>query len=153
MVSTLVLIYFGRLRQGHRIKTNFIRFLIVDPKICSISIFFIKGSWSSLSTIFGAWFFGKIFLTLYSIYWPSLIVWLSLLPEINRNHCLVNIYRTKRAYNMCLKGLLLKQIEKENFFVRWESDFKCQKVMIINTNWWPIQDWYWLPFLCYWLLI
>ena len=39
VVCTLVLIYFGRPRLGHTIKTNFITFQTVDPEICPISIF------------------------------------------------------------------------------------------------------------------
>ena len=40
MVSTLVLIYFGRLRLGHAIKTNPITFQTVDPEMCSILLFY-----------------------------------------------------------------------------------------------------------------
>ena len=38
MVSTLVLVYFGRLRLEHKIKTNF------DPEMCLILIFY-KSVW------------------------------------------------------------------------------------------------------------
>ena len=48
MVSTLVLINFGRPPFGHTIKTNFITFLI-----------FIKGHKTSFSTTFCVWFFKK----------------------------------------------------------------------------------------------
>ena len=40
MISTLVLIYFGRARLGHTIKINFIIFQIVDPDIGSILNFY-----------------------------------------------------------------------------------------------------------------
>ena len=36
MASTLVLKYFDRPRLGHAIKTNFITFQTVGPKICLI---------------------------------------------------------------------------------------------------------------------
>ena len=39
MVNTLVLIYFGRPKLWHTIKSNFITFQIVDPEIFSIFIF------------------------------------------------------------------------------------------------------------------
>ena len=52
MVSTLVLIYFGRPPLGRTIiKTNFITVQIVDPEICS-NLIFIKGSGTSSSTKF-----------------------------------------------------------------------------------------------------
>ena len=41
---TLILIYFGRPPLGHIIKTNFITFLSVDLKICSIFILY-KRDW------------------------------------------------------------------------------------------------------------
>ena len=47
MVSTLVLIYFGRPPLGHKININCIIFQPVDPEICSI-LFFKKGSGTSL---------------------------------------------------------------------------------------------------------
>ena len=40
MISTLVLINFGRPRPGHTIKTNFLKFQTVDPEICSILTFY-----------------------------------------------------------------------------------------------------------------
>ena len=46
VVCTLVLIYFGRPRLGHTIKTNFI-LQTVDPEICSILILY-KGVWDQL---------------------------------------------------------------------------------------------------------
>ena len=47
VVSTLVLIHFGRLWLGHTIKTNFITFQNVDPEKCSILIFYnISECWS-----------------------------------------------------------------------------------------------------------
>ena len=57
VITTLVLIYFGRPLLGHIIKTNFISFQIVDPKICSILIFY-KRFWdwflhNILNVIFG----------------------------------------------------------------------------------------------------
>ena len=42
VVSTLVLIYFGRAPLGHLIKTNFITFQTVDPDIFSIFILYKK---------------------------------------------------------------------------------------------------------------
>ena len=39
VVSTLVLIYFGRPRLRHTIKTNLTTLQIFDPEICSIMIF------------------------------------------------------------------------------------------------------------------
>ena len=47
----LSLIYFGRARVAHAIKTNFITFQTVDLEICSILIF-IKGSATSFSATF-----------------------------------------------------------------------------------------------------
>ena len=59
MVSTLVLIYFGRPPLGRTIiKTNFITVQIVDPEICS-NLIFIKGSGTSSSTKFCICFFIK----------------------------------------------------------------------------------------------
>ena len=40
MVSTLVLIYFGRPRLGHKTKATFITFQTVDPQIRSIMAFY-----------------------------------------------------------------------------------------------------------------
>ena len=40
MVSTLILIYLGKRRLGHAMKTNFITFETVDPEKCSILIFY-----------------------------------------------------------------------------------------------------------------
>ena len=40
MVSTLVLIYFGRPQLGHTIKTNLTKFQTVDPEIWSILNFY-----------------------------------------------------------------------------------------------------------------
>ena len=44
VVSTLVLIYFGRPRLGYKAKTNFITFQFVDSEIRSI-LFFYKKVW------------------------------------------------------------------------------------------------------------
>ena len=52
MVGTLVLIYFGRPRRKHTIKTNFIIFQTVDPEICSILIFLQKGMGLACSSRF-----------------------------------------------------------------------------------------------------
>ena len=45
---------------------------------------------------FGQWFFKKIFLMLYSINWPNVIVWSPLLTEISGNMCIVIVY-----YSVC----------------------------------------------------
>ena len=61
VVSTVVLIYFGRPRLGHAIKTNCITFRTDDLEICSVLIFYkiMKRSVTSFSTIFCVWFFKK----------------------------------------------------------------------------------------------
>ena len=42
MISTLVLIYLGRPRLEHTVKTNFITIHTIDPDICSILILYKK---------------------------------------------------------------------------------------------------------------
>ena len=42
VVSTLLLIYFGRARLRHTIKTNFKTFQTVDQEVCSNLIFYEK---------------------------------------------------------------------------------------------------------------
>ena len=46
MISTLVLIYFGRPQLRHTVKLDFMTFRTVDPEIRSILIFFFKRVWS-----------------------------------------------------------------------------------------------------------
>ena len=54
--------------------------------------FFEIGSDNSLFTTFCVWFFKKMFLMLYSINWPNLIVSLLLLLEILGNMCTVFVW-------------------------------------------------------------
>ena len=92
MVSNLVLIYFGRPRLGHTIKTNLITFQILDPEICSILRSY-KRVWDQLLHQFFLYSFSrKVFLILYSINWPNFISWLPLLLEILDSICIVNIF-------------------------------------------------------------
>ena len=87
-VSTLVMIYFGRRRSGHTIKTNLITFsdcwsrdmlnfgfLWKDPGLTSPTHFEYNFSW-------------KIFFMLYSNNWPNFIAWLHLLLKILGNICI-----------------------------------------------------------------
>ena len=91
MVSTLLLIYFGKPRLEHTIKTNFITFQTDDLEVCSILIFYKSLGLASLPR-FGCDFLRKIFLMLYSINWPSFTVWLPLLLlEILGNMCIAII--------------------------------------------------------------
>ena len=103
MVSTLVLIYFGRSTGntikinfirlhrsiGNTIKINFIRLQTVDLQICLVLIF-LKGSEARLLYHI-LYFWRKIFLILNFINWPNFIIWLSLLLEILGNICIVVI--------------------------------------------------------------
>ena len=80
MVSTLVLIYFGRPRLGHKIKTNFIIFPTADPEICSILIFCSLGLASPQDFVYD-----------FSINLSNFIVWLHFLLEIFGNMCIAII--------------------------------------------------------------
>ena len=51
------------------------------PEICSISVFFRKGSRIRFSITFSAWFFKKDFSHIILI-WPNFIFWLPEIPEI-----------------------------------------------------------------------
>ena len=88
VISTSVLISFGRLPLEHTIKTNCISFLTVDPQICSILIFLIKGLGLTCSPHCVYDFLRKIFPGLYSINWQNFVVWLRLLHEILGNICI-----------------------------------------------------------------
>ena len=68
MVSTLVLIYFGRLSLDHTLKSNFITSQIADLQVSSIlikkqfgicSILIIKPFGTIFTTKFCVWFFKK----------------------------------------------------------------------------------------------
>ena len=89
MFRTLVLIYFDRPPFGHTIKRNFITIQTVDLEIGSILISY-KGSGPTFY-IFVHNFSKKIFLILYSINRPSIIVWLPVLLKILDNICIVTI--------------------------------------------------------------
>ena len=66
VVSTLLLIYFGKPRLEHTIKTNFITFQTDAPEVCSILTFY-KSLGLTSPPRFGCDFLRKIFLILYSI--------------------------------------------------------------------------------------
>ena len=85
MLDTSVLLYFGRPRLGHDIKTNFITFRTVDLEICSIfSRFWDKLLHHTLCMLFQE----KYFLC----YTPKFNAWLPLLHEILDNICIAIIY-------------------------------------------------------------
>ena len=118
MVSTLVLINFGRPRLGYTAKTNFIIFQTVDPKRHSILIFN-KGSGNSFS-ITPHNFSRKILAILYSFNWPNLIIWLTLLLDILGNICIVII--SCKVYEVI--NFKIKQF----FYITKKSGQKCKYV-------------------------
>ena len=88
MISTLVLIIFGRPRFVHTIKSNFIAFQTANPEICS-SLVLIRVLGLAFPPHFVYDFSRKILLMLYSINWQSFIVWSSLLLGIFEDICIV----------------------------------------------------------------
>ena len=89
MFRTLVLIYFDRPPLRHTIKRSFITIQTVDLEIGSILISY-KGSRPTFY-LFVYNFSKKIFLILYSINRPNIIVWLPVLLKILDNICIVII--------------------------------------------------------------
>ena len=84
-------------------------------------------------------FWRKIFLLLYSINWPSLIVWLPLLHEILGIMCKKFMIKTwitwerkeLLRWNKKHSSLFLKDFQwskKWYFFERWECDLKAMRV-------------------------
>ena len=91
MVSTLVLIYFGRPWIGHTVKINFITFQAFDLEIRSIFILNKVCLGLVSPPYFLCNFSRNIFLMLYSINWPNFTAWLSLFLEILGNMFVVII--------------------------------------------------------------
>ena len=129
MVSTLVLIYFNRTRLGHTIKTNCIKFQIsVD-----LSFEFLEKGLGLVSPPrFVYHFLRKTFVILSSINWPNLIAWLTVLPEILGDMCILvvcfavhnvinlklNLAFLSSCFSVWLKrsGLKFKYLKNEKSF-------------------------------------
>ena len=66
-------------------RNKLFKTLHIDPEICSILIFLVKGLGIVSPANFGYDFSTKIFLMLQSINWPNFIAWLPLLLDILSN--------------------------------------------------------------------
>ena len=93
-----------------------------------------KGSENILSTAFVYNFSRKIFLMLYSINWPNLIVWLLLLVEILGNMCIAIVYFPDCDVKINFEIKLIFQI-KPFFYTTKRSRQKFQYIENEKSFW------------------
>ena len=122
MVSTFVLIYFGRTQLILTTKADFITFQAVVPEICSILVFN-KTVWDQLLHHILCMIFQEKYFACYII-WPKFIVWLLLFLKISGNMCIViiccpvpDVISFEIKYSFLIKPF---------FYITKKSEQKCQ---------------------------
>ena len=116
MVSTLVLIYYGRPQLKETIKTYLLTHLY--PKVFLV-LFFIKRSGMSISTIICVWFSNKSIFMFCSIEWPNFIVSLRYFEIFYCTYLLYSLWRQKK---LKLTLALQKFLCNNKLVIKWTYD-------------------------------